>query len=123
MVMRRLIRSFACALSGLGHGLRTQANLRIHILAAACVTITGWLLQISTIEWAILALTIMVVMSAELFNTAIEAAVDRMGDEPHPLSKIAKDTAAGAVLIGAIGAVIVGVLIFGPRLVTLLGAR
>ena len=65
----------------------------------------------------------MIVMSAELFNTAIEAAVDRMGDEPHPLSKTAKDMAAGAVLIGAIGAVIVGVLIFGPRLVTLLGSR
>ena len=121
--MRRLIRSFAHAFSGIGHGLRTQANLRIHLLAAACVIIAGLLLQISIFEWAILTVTIMIVMSAELFNSAIEAAVDRVGNEPHPLSKIAKDLAAGAVLIGAIGAVIVGLLIFGPRLLALIGAR
>jgi diacylglycerol kinase len=121
--MRRLIRSFGYAFSGIGHGLRTQANLRIHLMAAAGVIIAGALLQVSTIEWAVLAVTIMVVISAELFNTAIEAAVDRAGHEPHPLSQIAKDTAAGAVLIGAIGAVIVGLLIFGPRLLTLIGAR
>ena len=122
MVMR-LIHSFGHAFAGIGHGLRTQANMRIHLLAAAGVVIAGLLLQISTIEWAILVVTIMIVMSAELFNTAIEAVVDRVGSEPHPLSKIAKDMAAGAVLIGAIGAVIVGVLIFGSRLLTLLGAR
>ena len=52
--MRRLIRSFGYAFSGIGHGLRTQANLRIHILAAACVITAGLLLQISAIEWAIL---------------------------------------------------------------------
>lgn len=121
--MRRLIRSFGYAFSGFGHGLRTQANLRIHVLAAAGVIIAGLLLQISTIEWAILAVTIMIVMSAELFNTSIEAVIDRVGDEPHPLSKIAKDMAAGAVLIGAIGAVIVGLLIFGPRLLAWIGAR
>ncbi len=121
--MRRLIRSFGYAFAGLGHGLRTQANLRIHIAAAACVIIAGLLLRISTLEWAILVVTIMIVMSAELFNTSIEAALDRAGPEPHPLSKIAKDTAAGAVLVGAIGAVIVGLLIFGPRLWALIEAR
>src|SRR5512135_3148816 len=123
MAMQRLIHSFGHAFAGIGHGLRTQANLRIHILAAACVIITGLVLQINTIEWAILTVTIMIVMSAELFNTAIEAVVDRVGSEPHPLSKIAKDMAAGAVLIGAIGAVVVGLLILGPRLLALIGAR
>jgi len=121
--MQRLIRSFDHAFAGVSHGLRTQINLRIHIAAAICVSIAGLLLQISTGEWAILVVTIMIVMSAELFNTAIEAAVDRVGCEPHPLSKIAKDTAAGAVLVGAIGAVIVGLLIFGPRLLALIGSR
>ena len=121
--MQRLIRSFGHAFAGIGHGLRTQTNLRIHIVAALCVIIAGLLLRISAIEWAILVVTIMIVMSAELFNTAIEAVVDRVGSEPHPLSKIAKDTAAGAVLIGAIGAVIVGLLIFGPKLLALLGTR
>ena len=119
----RLIRSFGHAFAGIGHGLRTQANLRLNVLAAAGVVTAGLLLHISTIEWAILVVTIMIVMSAELFNTAIEALVDRVGSEPHPLSKIAKDMAAGAVLIGAIGAVLVGLLIFGPRLLALIGAR
>ena len=121
--MQRLIRSFGHAFAGIGHGLRTQGNLRIQLLAAVGVISAGLLLQISTIEWAILVVTIMIVMSAELFNTAIEAVVDRVGSEPHPLSKIAKDTAAGAVLIGAIGSVIVGLLIFGPRLLALIGLR
>jgi diacylglycerol kinase (ATP) len=120
--MRR-IRSFGYAFAGIGHGLRTQANLRIHFLAAAGVIIAGLLFQLSTVEWAILVVTIMIVLSAELFNSAIEAAVDRMGSETHPLSRIAKDMAAGAVLISAIGAVIVGLLIFGPRLLALIGAR
>jgi diacylglycerol kinase len=119
--MQRLIRSFGHAVAGIEHGLRTQGNLRLHVLAAIGVVIAGLLLQISTIEWAILVATIMIVLSAELLNTAIEAAVDRVGGEPHPLAKIAKDTAAGAVLIGAIGAVIVGLLIFGPRLLVLIG--
>jgi diacylglycerol kinase len=119
----RLIRSFGHAFAGIGHGLRTQANMRIHFLAAAGVIAAGLLLQISPSEWAILVVTIMIVMSAELFNTAIEAMVDRVGREPHPLSKVAKDTAAGAVLIGAIGSVIVGLLIFGPRLLALIGTR
>jgi diacylglycerol kinase len=119
----RLIRSFGYAFAGIGHGLRTQANLRIHMLAAAGVIIAGLLLQLSTVEWAILVITIMMVVSAELFNSAIEAAVDRVGSEPHPLSRAAKDMAAGAVFIGAMGAVIVGLLIFGPRLLALIGAR
>ena len=119
----RLIHSFGHAFAGISYSLRTQANLRIHFAAAIGVVIAGLWLQISTVEWAILVVTILIVMCAELFNTAIEAVVDRVGNEPHPLSKIAKDTAAGAVLIGAIGSVIVGLLIFGPRLLALIGLR
>lgn len=119
--MTRLVRSFGHAFAGLGYGLRTQANLRIQIVSSVGVIIAGLVLRISPIEWAILVVTMMSVLSAEMFNTALEALVDRVGNEPHPLSKIAKDTAAGAVLIGAIGSVIVGVLIFGPRLLALLG--
>lgn len=121
--MRRLFRSFGHAGAGLGHGFKTQANLRIHAAITLAVIAMGLWLQLSPIEWAILVVTIMIVMSAELFNTAIEAAIDRVGREPHPLSKIAKDTAAGAVLIGAIGSVIVGLLIFGPRLLALIATR
>jgi diacylglycerol kinase len=119
----RLIHSFRHAFAGIDHGLRTQANLRIHLAATICVIIAGLLLQISTVEWAILTVTIMIVMSAELFNTALEATLDRVSLEEHPLAKVGKDVAAGAVLIGAIGSVIVGLLIFGPRLLALINAR
>ncbi len=121
--MHRLIRSFGHAFAGIGYGLRTQANLRIHAAITIAVIALGLWLHLNTSEWAILVVTIMIVMSAELFNTAIEAVVDRVGSEPHSLSKISKDTAAGAVLITAIGSVIVGLLIFGPRLLTLIGLR
>ncbi len=122
-IVMRLLRSFGHAFAGIGYSLKTQANLRIHVAITLAVIVAGLWLQISPIEWAILVVTIMLVLSAELFNTAIEAVVDRVGTEPHSLSKIAKDTAAGAVLIGAIGSVIVGLLIFGPRLLTLIGTR
>ena len=119
--MQQRIRSFGYAFAGIGHGLRTQANLRIHVFISACVIVAGLWLQLSSIEWAILVLTMMVVLSAELFNTAIEAVVDRGGVKPHPLAKIAKDTAAGAVLVGAIGAALVGMLILGPKLLAVIG--
>ncbi len=118
--MQRLIRSFGYAFAGIGYGLRTQANFRIHILIAGGVILAGAVFKLSTTEWAILVVTMMIVLSAELFNTAIEALVDRVGNETHPLSKAAKDAAAGAVLIGALGAIIVGILIFGPRLLTII---
>ena len=121
--MQRLIHSFGYAFAGIGHGLRTQANLRSQVLFTGGVVLAGLILRLSTIEWAILVVTMMIVLSAELFNTAVEAAVDRAGSETHTLSKIAKDAAAGAVLISATGAVIVGLLIFGPRLLALIGAR
>ena len=72
------------------------------------------------IEWIELVLAMMIVLSAELFNTSIENAMDRVSTEQHPLAKVAKDTAAGAVLITAIGSVVIGVLIFGPKLLALL---
>ena len=79
--------------------------------------------RIRTIEWAILIVMISVVLSAELFNTALEATLDRVSVEEHPLAKIGKDVAAGAVFVCAIGAVIVGLLIFGPRLLALIGGQ
>lgn len=118
--MSRLFRSFQYAFQGIGHALRTQANLRIHIVISIAVVIVGLWLRISPVEWAILIVTMMIVLSAELFNTALEATVDRISAESHPLAKIAKDAAAGAVLITAIGAVIVGLLIFGPKLLALI---
>ena len=121
--MRRLMRSFGFAGQGIGYAIRTQANVRIHLTITALVIGAGLWLQLNPIEWAILIVMISVVLSAELFNTALEATLDRVSVEEHPLAKIGKDVAAGAVFVCAIGAVIVGLLIFGPRLLALIGTR
>jgi len=121
--MKRLLHSFGFAGEGIGYALRTQANLRIHLIATVLVIIVGLWLQLTPIEWAILVVMISVVWSAELFNTALEATLDRVSREEHPLAKVGKDVAAGAVLIGAIGSVIVGLLILGPKLLAVLGLR
>lgn len=118
MGMTRLRASFAAAFQGLVWALRTQQNLRIHAAAAILVTILGFLLQIPLISAAVLALTMAFVISLELANTAIEAVVDLLSPEYHPLAGRAKDVAAAAVLVASMGAVAVGSLILGPRLWT-----
>jgi diacylglycerol kinase (ATP) len=80
----------------------------------------GFLLQIERDEWLALVLTIALVLAAEGFNTAVEAAVDLASPFYHPLAKIAKDVAAGTVLLTAIASVIVGLILFLPRLLSLL---
>jgi diacylglycerol kinase len=95
---------------------RTQRNARIHLLVAFVVVALGLWLRLSRTEWAIIALTIGLVLAAEAFNTVAEAAVDLATAEYHPLAKNAKDVAAGAVLLMAIAAVVVGLLILGPPL-------
>ncbi|MFQ6057380.1 MAG: diacylglycerol kinase family protein [Anaerolineae bacterium] len=112
-----LLDSFRHAFAGLGHVLRTQRNARIHLLIAVAVVALGLALGLSRWEWAILALTIGFVFVAELFNTVVEAAVDLASPEIHPLARVAKDVAAGAVLLAAIAAVVIGLLILGPHVV------
>ena len=108
--------SFKCAFAGLWYMLRTQRNARIHVTVAAAVVVMGLWLGVSETEWAILVLTIGVVLTAEALNTVAEAAVDLATMEYHPLAKVAKDVAAGAVLLMAMAAAIVGFLILGPPL-------
>jgi len=114
-----LIHSFRYAFAGLWYALRTQRNLRIHLVAGTLAVLMAALFQVSPVEWAILALTIGAVIISELFNTVIEALVDLISPDRHPLAKVAKDVAAAAVLCMAIMAVMVGLAIFGPRLVAL----
>ncbi len=106
--------AFACA--GVRHALQSQRNLRIHVSIAAAVVIAGTVLRISRSEWAIVVTLIALVIGLELLNSAIEALVDLASPEPHPLAKVAKDTAAGAVLVAALGSVAAGLVIFLPRL-------
>lgn len=111
-----LWRSFYYAFAGIGYCLRTQRNFRIHTLATVVVAVLGALLGLSGVEWAVLALTVTMVLAAEMVNTVVEAAVDLASPGLHPLAKVAKDVAAGAVLVTAMGAVVVGVCVFVPHL-------
>jgi len=110
------VRSFGYAFAGWAYVLRSQHNAWIHGLFSVVVLGLGLWLKIELTEWAILILTIMVVWMAEFFNTALEAIVDMVSPDFHPIAKVAKDVAAATVLVGAIGAVLVGLLILGPPL-------
>jgi diacylglycerol kinase (ATP) len=111
-----LILSFYFAFAGLAYLFRTQRNARIHLILGACaIGVAAWL-RISRVEWAVLVLSIAAVIILEGLNTAIEAAVDLASPDPHPLAKIAKDLAAGMVLVAAIASIAVGLLILGPPL-------
>jgi diacylglycerol kinase len=109
-------KSFQYAYEGWWHVLRTQHNAWIHAVISLAVFVAAFWLKVSNGDWAVLVLTIMAVWMAEFMNTAIEAVVDMMMPEIHPLAKVAKDVAAAAALVGAIGAVIIGLLILGPPL-------
>ena len=113
--------SFAYAFAGLAYVFRTQRNFRIHIAIALLMSLLGWLLGLDLTEWAVFGVTVVVVLAAEMTNTMIEALVDLVSPGYHPLAKVAKDVAAGVVLLTAIGAVVVGLLIFGPKLLAALG--
>ncbi|GAP14718.1 diacylglycerol kinase [Longilinea arvoryzae] len=108
--------SFRYAFAGIAYVFRTQKNAWIHALATLLVVAMGLWLKISATGWAVLILTIAVVWSAECFNTAVEATIDLVSPQKHPLAKIAKDTAAAGVLFAAIGSVGVGLFLFGPPL-------
>ena len=114
------LRSFGHAFRGLAILLRTQHNARIHAAATVLAVAAGALFGISPAEWALIALAIVCVWVAEALNTAIEFLVNLASPEPHPLAGKAKDVAAGAVLVAAIGSVIVGALVFGPHLLRVL---
>lgn len=111
--MKSFLKAFVYAWQGIFHAVRTQRNMRVHLTAVVYVTAFSFFYDLTRAEYALLALTFGAVISAELINTAIEAAVDLCSPERHSLAKIAKDAAAGAVLAAAIFAVVVGVLLFG----------
>ena len=111
-----LVKSFYYAISGLLTALRLGRNIKVHCLAALIVTVAGMAVSLSSIEWAILVVMIAQVMVTELVNSSLEFVVDLVSPHYHTLAKYAKDIAAGAVLLSASAAVIVGGLIFWPYL-------
>jgi diacylglycerol kinase (ATP) len=116
MNVRKLVDSFNYAINGIIHAVRTQRNMRIHMVAALLVLAACFFYDLSKTEILILTITITMVIVAEMINTAIECAIDVTANFYHPLAKVAKNTAAGAVLICAINAVIVGYVIFSDKL-------
>jgi diacylglycerol kinase (ATP) len=114
--LSRRLSSFRYAFAGWWYVLRTQHNTWIHAAISSAVLLLAWRLRLARVEWAVLILTITVVWMAEFVNTSLEAIVDMTMPDPHPLAKVAKDVAAAAVLVGAGGAVLVGLLILGPPL-------
>lgn len=114
-------RSLGQANRGILYSLKTQKHLQFHTVAALLVLLAAWWLELSRWEWVVLMLTIGSVVAAEVMNTAVELVVDLAHPDFHPLAGMAKDVAAGAVLLTAIQAIAVGLLIFGPPLFRTLG--
>ncbi len=115
----RRIKSFSYAINGLKFIIKTQVNFIIHLIAATTAVILGIILRINTCEWAILTLTIGLVLFAETVNTVIEQIMDFVSPEFNKKVGLIKDLAAGAVLVTAIISVIVGMIIFLPKIIAL----
>ena len=116
----KFIGGFGHAFRGLQYALRTQRNMRVHTVIALVVITAGIALHLSPLEFALIFFAITGVFIAEMFNTVMELCVDLASPQYHPLAKIAKDVAAGAVLANAILSVVIGVFVLGPHLLGLL---
>lgn len=116
---KRLLNSFKYAFEGIYLGLKTEQNMKIHVIIMILVIIFGIILNISKIEWIICIILFGLVISLELINTSIENVVDLITQEKNQKAKIAKDVSAGAVLIAAIVSSIIGIIIFVPKILEL----
>lgn len=113
---QKTIRSFRFAWQGLIALFRFENNARFHLLAALVVVVSGWYLNLNSLEWLIVTILVSLVWMAEAFNTAIEKLADRITTDQDPIIGHAKDLAAGGVLMASIAAFIGGCIIFGPKL-------
>ena len=120
MKSKNLFDSFKYALQGVKVELKGERNLKIHIVAMILVIIAGFILKISVAEWGICIILFGLVISAELFNTAIETTVDIAMPERNEKAKKAKDVAAGAVFVIAMASAVIGLLIFVPKIINLI---
>jgi diacylglycerol kinase (ATP) len=115
-LLRRRVASFGHAFRGVGTALRSELHLQFHAVASAAVLGLGLYIGLSTTEWALVALAVAGVWAAELFNTAIETLTNLVSPDYHPLAGKTKDVAAAGVLLAALGALVVGALVFGPKI-------
>lgn len=113
------LRSFIYAWDGVRYVISTQRNMRVHLALGALAVALGVYLRLSAIEWAVLFVAMALVLVSEMMNTVVEAIVDLTSPRYHPLAKVAKDAAAGAVLLNAALSVIIGLFVFVPHLLPL----
>ncbi len=113
-------KSFIYALAGMKVAFKNEPNLKIHTFFAIAALVTGALLRLETLEWLILTFTIFWVISLELVNTVLEELVDLVSPEMEPHAKIAKDVSAACVLLSAFLSIIVGSLLFIPKILLLI---
>lgn len=117
---KSLLKSFTYSFEGVFHAIRCNQNMRIHIAAAILIIIAGLIFKVTPFEMGILGIMILLVVMAEMINTAIEEMVDLIVTEHKKQAKIAKDVASGMVLVAVVGSVIVGILIFAPHITKLI---
>jgi diacylglycerol kinase len=113
-------RKFADAFRGLSRAVRTQSSFAVHLGMATAVVAAGAMFRVSAADWCLLALAIGLVLMAEIFNTGIESLARGPGRRRHPRLRDALDMASAAVLVAAITAVVIGLIVFGPRLLAVL---
>ncbi len=118
---KRLFNSFDYAFQGIEQAYKGEQNLKIHTVMAVLVIIAGFIFKINYTEWLVCLILIGLVIMAEFFNTAIEYVVDLASPKIHPLAKAAKDTASAGVLMIAIISAIIGLIIFVPKIIELIG--
>lgn len=117
--MKKIRNSFKYAIEGIWTSFKTERNMKIHIFIMILVIIAGIILKINKSEWIICIILFAIVIGSELFNTSIETIVDMVMPEKNEKAKIAKDVSAGAVLVVAIGAAIIGLVIFVPKILNI----
>ena len=117
--LKKFFNSFTYPIKGLKYAYRNEQNLAFDVGMALLVIIFSFIFKLDASEWAVVMITIGLVLSMELVNTAIEAVVDLVTEEYHPLAKVAKDTSAAAVFVIAIAAAIVGLIIFLHKIIAL----
>ncbi len=116
MPLRQWLKSANFAIEGILHGTKTQRHLRYHFCSAALVLVGSYVIGVSRVEFLIIALAVILVLSTEMLNSAVEAVVDLLSPEFSEKARVAKDIAAGAVLIAAVGAAVIGYIILFPHI-------
>lgn len=119
--LSRLLKSFGYALSGISAAVQKERNMQIHIFSGIAAICFSVFFSISKMEWLFILLAIGGMLCLELLNTAVERVVDLVTEEYHPIAKQAKDMAAGAVLVYACISVLIGLIIFVPKIAEFIG--